>query len=123
MTLWLVEPKASFPQGLYGSDTILASGAVTEEMLKTLVHGHNGHNNNNNGGRSTASRSLKLKVPFKSGKYDVGNSEAVVKLQYIPALTGRLRINVRQAKNLIKGGGIGIQGRGRSGESHICLFD
>ena len=98
---------------------------MTEEMLKTLVHGHN-NGGNNNGGRSTASRSLKLKVPFKSGKFDVGKSEAVVKLQYIPALTGRLRINVRQAKNLIKGGGIGIQGRHwdkRSGESHICLFD
>ena len=92
-------------------------------MLKTLVHGNN-NNGHNNGGR--ASTSLKLKVPFKSGKYDVGTSEAVVKLQYIPALTGRLRINVRQAKNLIKGGGIGIQGRHwdkRSGESHICLFD
>ena len=115
LPLFLSTSKASFPQGLYGSDTILASGAVTEEILKKLVHDDGG----GGGGRSTSSRSLKLKVPFKSGKYNVGKSEAVVKLQYIPALTGRLRINVRQAKNLIKGGGIGIQGRGKVGSDGV----
>jgi hypothetical protein len=90
MTVWLIEPK----KGLFGKDTIVASGSINQKILKKLI-------DNNN--------SMKLKVPLKSGNFEVGESEAVLKLQYIPALSGRLRIIVKQARNLTNVARMGVQ--------------
>ena len=95
MTVWLIEPK----KGMFGKDTIVASGSITQQALKNLIVKPN----------VTASKSMKIKIPLLSGEYKMMEASATVKLQYIPAMSGRLRINVRQARNLKNVARLGIQ--------------
>ena len=95
MTVWLVQPK----KGMFGKDTVLASGSITQEVLQQLIVKPT----------VAASKSMQLQIPFHSGTENMGQSSATVKVQYIPAMSGRLRIVVKQAKNLTNVARMGIQ--------------
>merc|ERR1712166_58968 len=57
----------------------------------------------------TASDPLKIPIALKSGVADMGSATATIKLQYVPAMSGRFRINVKQAKNLKNVARMGVQ--------------
>ena len=95
LTVRLVEPA----HGLFGRDKVLASGSVRQSVLQRLIVKPT----------VAASESIRVKVPLKSGLHAMNNTTAIIKLQYIPAMSGRLRINVRQARNLKNVARIGVQ--------------
>ena len=95
LTVWLIEPK----KGYFGKDTVVASGSITKEMFRKLVVDP----------KVTASDPLKIPIALKSGVADMGSATATIKLQYVPAMSGRFRINVKQAKNLKNVARMGVQ--------------
>jgi Ca2+-binding EF-hand superfamily protein len=95
LTIWLVEPS----KGMFGKEIVVASGQVKSNVLTSLVVKAD----------KPVRQSATVQVPLSSGNYDMGGTVVNCKLQYVPALSGRVRAIVKQAQDLANVSIAGLQ--------------